>query len=731
MSRAYPNGPQPVEGRGVRSAGRANACPETGEGLFGRRLKKRFAGTGALLAALLAGGAARAGSFDAIGAYRFDPGAAAVVGFETAPERFLPDDAGEKCMEPMFTVVEKADAIEGGRHAELRIQGDCAERFLFALPAAQASYRATVWMRHGGLDAAIVVAYAEGSGLDTTQAQFSPTGRTTSDGWVELATNDFPVDGPKVARTYLRVVGYAADDAVEIDGLEVVPSGTFVEQADCEGFGDPVCGPERTCIYGRCALDRLALPVLPADVLKNDVVDVLESQLRIFYGGRFSRLNYLPTALAKMETMRGAKTAWEFWSTWGAAIHALHDWHTSTHVGVSSAGARHRLNVCFIEGDADLSQGVWPKDPKYADILVSHVGGADNAGLKPGDRLIAVDGQHPIAWARSLADRDWSYGVATDPGSFADFAEGLGGPTWGHALLLRYAKAITVLRCDPAGTCAQKPEVIPIASLGNTGGGSDVACDNRPLYHLEGEDIPSPDNHYIFGHVYRGRIAGTTPEEAIFGMTWDTLYGGGNPNGGVNSAITNAINEWKAGARGVILDHRAGNGGTLDAPTNLTRLVRPPGVAAVMRSPIELGAWDGPFDTAEGLAIFEATKNGPLAYPVGANDWAEGLPVALIIHRDGSASDYLPYGMKGAPHTRIFGPHQTAGAFSTYINLTWWAGFDYQFASGDTVGADGSALIGHGVEPDVTLLPRQSDLVAGKDTLFEAALAWVRQELKP
>ena len=44
---------------------------------------------------------------------------------------------------------------------------------------------------------------------------------------------------------------------------------------------------------------------------------------------------------------------------------------------------------------------------------------------------------------------------------------------------------------------------------------------------------------------------------------------------------------------------------------------------------------------------------------------------------------------------------------------------------------DGSALIGHGVVPDVTLLPRQSDLVAGKDTLFEAALAWVRQELKP
>jgi hypothetical protein len=60
-----------------------------------------------------------------------------------------------------------------------------------------------------------------------------------------------------------------------------------------------------------------------------------------------------------------------------------------------------------------------------------------------------------------------------------------------------------------------------------------------------------------------------------------------------------------------------------------------------------------------------------------------------------------------------------------------WGGLYYQFGSGDTIGADGSALIGHGVAPDVTLLPRQSDLVAGKDTLFEAALTWVRQELKP
>jgi C-terminal processing protease CtpA/Prc len=215
-------------------------------------------------------------------------------------------------------------------------------------------------------------------------------------------------------------------------------------------------------------------------------------------------------------------------------------------------------------------------------------------------------------------------------------------------------------------------------------------------------------------------------------MVWDTLYGAGDPNGWVNGNIATAIAEWKAGARGVILDHRAGSGGTLDAAENLTKLVRAPEPVAVVRMPIIIGGWDGPADDAEGLSIFTQYKdNENTAFQVGSVDHDPTLPVALITHRDGSASDYLPFGMKGAPKVKIFGPHGTAGAFSTFIEFHYWAGLSFQIASGETIAYDGRALIGHGVEPDVVLLPRQSDLLAGKDTLHEAALAWVRQELKP
>jgi hypothetical protein len=692
---------------------------------------RRLAASAGAAVAILAGASARAGTFDALGDYQIGPDAVASITFDKEPDRYLPSDADPKCMNPMYTVVQKPGAVEGSGYAELRITDGCAERFLFTLPSVQGSYRAGVWMRHGGLDASVVVSYAAGSGLDTLYVTMTPTGRTTSDGWVELASNEFPVDGSKLDRVYLKTVGYAAADAVEVDGFEVERTGPYWAQSDCSGLGDPVCGPEAVCIYNRCILGQVSLPVLPSDTLKNAVVDVLESQMRVFYGGRRSRAIYLPAAITKLEQLRKAKTAWQFWSGWAAAVHALHDWHTDTDMGITgSVGPRHRLNACFIEGDADVSHGAWASDPKYADILVSHVGAADNGGLKAGDRLIAVDGQHPIAWAATLAGVDWGYHVATDPDTYADFVEALGGPFWtGGALVMRYATTITVLRCDPNGTCAGTPETIAVSSLGNAGGGDDVVCDNRPFYHLDPANSPDPNNHRVFGHIYRGAIAGTAPEEAIFGMVWDTLNGGGNPNSPVNSAISAAITDWEANARGVILDHRAGNGGTLDAASNMTRLVRPKGVAGIMRAPIEVAGYDGPNDAAEGLAIYNGNRG--LVYNMGADDWAMGLPVALIIHRDGSASDYMPFAMKGAPNTRLFGPHATAGAFSTFIEFSSWGGLYYQYGSGDTIGPDGSAQIGHGVVPDEIILPKQSDLLAGKDTLFEAALAWVRKELKP
>ncbi len=680
----------------------------------------------ALVATLIVGAPtmARAGDFDDLGRYQKSPAAIAFEGFGD-PSRYLPDGTQADCQAPMFKAGKGELPLEGAEYTTLTTTEDCSERFLVRLPKGKASYRASVWMRHGAVDATFVVIYPASSGLDSTSAILTPTGRTTSDGWVELASNDFTVYGDLASETYLKASAFRGQAGTDLDALEVVASGKTVDQSDCAGLGDPVCGPSQLCFDNRCIDPGLAVPVLPSDALRNDVVDMVESGLRVFYGGARSRAIYLPLALAEMEQMRTAQTPWEFWGHWFAGIHALHDWHTDTNITLSGfVTPHHRLNACFFEGDADLSHDAWPKDPSYPDILVSHAGAGGAAGLKAGDRLLAVDGLHPIAWSASLGGVNPAFHVATDPTIYSDYAEELGGFS---ATIIQFATELTVLRCDAQGNCAGTPETIQVASLDADGGSPSVQCDNRPFYHYDPANNPDPTTHSIRGRFFRGAIAGTSSQEAIFGMLWDTLNGQSDPNSPVNKSILGAIADFQTSARGVILDHRAGNGGTLDAATNMTRLVRPPTVIASFLAPAIFGSYPGPQDQAAGLALFDATK-ALAPYDVGDPGYSS-IPVALITHRDGSASDYMPFGFKGAPHVRIFGPHPTSGAFSTYDELFAWSGFNFQVGTGDTIAFDGRALIGHGVEPDQVVMQKQSDLIAGKDSIFEAALAWVRGEL--
>lgn len=690
-----------------------------------------------LLAALFAvapAAIARAGDFDAAGRYVPDADATVFEDF-VAPVRYLaPGDVD--CSLPAFTVVEDPTALSGATVARVFEQNpQCHELFRVELPAKRASYRATVWVRHGIGASRINVEYPADTNLPTLTARLAPTGRATSDGWVEMSSNDFPVDGTVVGAdgttpiAYLRIQDLAAKEGIDVDALEIVPSGTFVDERTCEGVRDPACGEDALCIGGRCVQGDWWVPPLPAEgALRDDMIASMKGQLENFFGGQKTRTVDLPLALATLDQMREATSAWKFWNGWATAMHQLHDWHTYSTGSVLENGAPGRLNACFIEGDADLSHGIVPKNPQYKDILVAYAG-EDAQGLTAGDRLVAVDGLHPIAWARGLYDVDWGFHIASDANSFADFAEELGGR---GGLILRYAKEITVVRCKPDALgdvqCDGPPETLSVKDFVSTGAGDSVSCDNRPLYHL-GANGPNPLTHRVGGKFYRGPVDGTTPDEQIYGLVWNTLFGGGDPNSTVNKAISDAITDFRANAKGVILDHRTGNGGTLDAAELMTSWIRQKAVAAVVRMPIASAGYMGPFDTTEGLALVAAAD--PLdRYDVGGDDPVT-IPVALLLHRDGSASDYMPFGMKGAPHLKIFGPGPTAGAFSTYIQFSYYGGISFQFASGDTIAADGTSLMGHAVQPDVIVLQKQSDLLAGKDSIHEAALAWIRAENQP
>ena len=65
------------------------------------------------------------------------------------------------------------------------------------------------------------------------------------------------------------------------------------------------------------------------------------------------------------------------------------------------------------------------------------------------------------------------------------------------------------------------------------------------------------------------------------------------------------------------------------------------------------------------------------------------------------------------------------------VSMESYGGLSFRFGSGDSITSSGEALIGNGVEPDEYVVQTQSDLLAGLDTIHEAALAWLRTELKP
>ncbi len=664
----------------------------------------------ALLAGLFAPQTAQAAWFAEDGTFVFDADAAARQDFED--DAFATDNG--------ITTVEDANALSGKKVVSLAQFGQFG--FSVSLPREPATYRVSMWIRDGSVVGSVVLHYSD-LGADEVGV-FYPTGRMTSDGWVEVANEGIRVDGTRVVK--VDIGGFAASGGL-VDAVEIVRDGGPWQsgelRASCGGAVDQAtCGVGQVCTYSVCQNVNGWVPPIPQD--RDQVATYLRNRAEYLFGPYLERTQDLPAARASFDTMLSAGDPWSYWNGFLLGIRRLHDGHTTTS-GVSDFVLFNPrpLSICFLEGDADLTHGAAPADPLYLDVLVSHRGADHNLGLAPGDRLVNVDGQHPIAWARSLIDVYWPLAPISNHNTYAELASSLG------RLISRFAHQIQVIRCDPATQTCGALETISIADLPLEAEGSPidrVTCDNRPLRHLP----TSPADHAESDTVAISGIVNDSDDvEKIYGLEWESLYTT-NGSDGIGSALNAAVNTWKsAGARGIILDHRTGFGGTTY------------GAKPLWDFTVKRFASDRYIDRrrdldeqptlAEGLLLFdEGLSEGDTEY-IGSNNPTTSVPVALLITEDVSASDWLPFGMKGAQHTRIFGPFETNGAFSTRYSFGYWLGLNYVIATGDTVASDGRTLNGTGIAPDEVVLPKQSDLLIGKDSVYEAALAWVRQELAP
>jgi len=644
---------------------------------------------------------ARAFSFDAAGNLSFDPQAVVTEGFETIATQ---DGLTIQTADATHT------ALQGTKYANIDTTQSTVT-IPITLPKKDGSFRARFFARTNRVVASVDVQYASDNGYPDDSILFYPTGRVTSDGWYEIETSTFSVQSARVSTLALSIYASGAD----IDAFEVVSEGTYRQPTACAIAHDPVCNDNEYCAAGWCRDGEYQLPPVPDAQYRDSVVSWLQERLQLFFGGVYSRASYLDSAVGALGSTRDATNGWTFWGGFGKGLHKLHDWHT-TITGPVGVGGRGAFPICFVEGDADLTHTAAPADPVLADVLVSNVGPDQNSGFAPGDRLVAIDGVHPIAWAENLDDLDWGAWHADDPGTHAEAIERM------RNMIRRFAKELTVIHCNAGTSTCGAPQTIEMSSLPTTEPAIYPTCDHRPAYHLATGN-PDAVTHDMNG-VYSGVLADSNANENLYGMIWNDV----ELNSDGSNPYTTAIESFRANANGVILDHRLGNGGTSDAATYLTTLFRPPvALATYTGTNLTLGLLDQPFSQAFGAQLYSLFVNAPgYGYSVGAANWKTTMKTALLLARDGSASDWFPYGMQGnSSNVKIFG-RQTAGAFSSFVQFDYYAGLAWRLASGDLIRVDGSSHLGHGVVPDQIILPKQSDLMAGKDTAYEAALAWIR-----
>jgi hypothetical protein len=644
--------------------------------------------------------------FDPGGELRFDPEAVVSESFD----EFTAEGATKGTLEPLegsgYVVIEQSGYA-----------GDVTLSLKDRLPAGKHAFRGRLFARTNRIFASLAVSYPEETGLPDAFSWMFPTGRVTSDGWYEMESAPMSVDVDRAADVSLGMYASSAD----VDAFELVEAGTFREPVACTFPDDPACAEDQLCVARFCRDGDGLVPPLPKTARdRDDLLRTFEERLHGFFGGRYTVAERRPVALATLKSARSAKSAWAFWNGIMLSIRQLHDWHTKSSGPAApySFTGRGAFPVCVVEGDADLSHDLWPKDAKYPDVLVSHTGPTDNLGLKPGDRIVAVNGVHPFAFVQDLERVNWASWRACDPSVSAEAAEYL------RVFIRRWATTVTIIRCDGETKVCSPPETIHTADLPDTNPDYPT-CDHRPGYHLSAGKNPDAATHEIYDTFY-GPLADSQPGEDLYGMVWNDVYWDGKSA----NPYQPAMDTFRKSAKGLVLDHRTGNGGTGIAAEYLTKLFRLPEEEPIAAFSGTVGTYDWfapPFTTEEGKAIYQAHKgNYDEGFQIGDAKARTELRTALLLARDGSASDWLAYGMKGAPNVRIFG-RPTAGAFSTFLQFDYFGEMSWQFATGDLVRKDGTTHLGEGVLPDEEVVPLQSDLLAGKDTAYERALAWIRE----
>ncbi len=121
-------------------------------------------------------------------------------------------------------------------------------------------------------------------------------------------------------------------------------------------------------------------------------------------------------------------------------------------------------------------------------------------------------------------------------------------------------------------------------------------------------------------------------------------------------------------------------------------------------------------------------RDGELRFAVIPRPETYGGAVALLVDAlSGSTSEIFAGGLQDLGRARVFGT-RTMGAALPSVVEELPNGDRFQYAVANYVSKGGKPLEGNGVPPDVEVSPTRAGLLAGRDEVLEAALAWIQEQ---
>ena len=664
-----------------------------------------------------------------------------------------------------FGLVEDADELEGSGALEIPGSQNGVALFLGSQWDRFQGRRieVTLWYKPQGTSLRASMEWYSGSGRTWITGDFDqpammmgriifhPTGRATSDGWIELSSGEFDYQMGTFAPEFLSLrdtqhlagertrqqLPTDVDVSLLVDALEVHDRGAAsVPDVACNGANEEmVCGSKGACLVGQCVDASAMLGHVPDGPIGDDYVARRLFELDAFSGARFGR-RQLPQITTLIQGLdRSAPRA--YWGGLSKAHELMIDGHGSPPRD-SVISFYHPSGVCLGPGLADLS----PIESRRAQMLpmVFSTNSAFTAGakLQRGDVLHAIDGVDVWTWVEDHPELFYYNGDARGRSSVQTLNIIQAAKTLGSTLTFERCTRADGLPCDAA-------EALSIEVDFSQDVGALLWANTPPqdLYDYTNEcdmrferEVSVPINaasYYFAGHRDQANgirhliINGVPGSDDAQGQSW-------------HRAVNGALG---AGVGKLVLDQRTGYGGTFEGVARVIgHLLDPFNQATTLFVP-----WVGEtFQGAVAQAFHDCASQSRSSFggcgnyseisitDINASGGSSMSKLAVLNGFDVSGNDYLSrfLDFRAAP-TKIFGYGPAIGAYGascSFASYLWEASamryqcHDSRFGASPT-SSFGSFESGKGVMPDEVIYQLQSDAIANEDTMIKAAHQWL------